>query len=278
MATRSWIRKLFAHKPCTIRKDPVRFRLCVEALEDRTLLTNPATPGDLVAAIISANSSGTPTTITLAASTTFNFTSADNGANALPVITGNITIVGNGDTIQRTGAMAFRFFDVASGGSLTLEDLTLMGGLAQGTGAAAEGGAVYSLGALALSGVTVKSNKAQGSNGANATNAGATGGNGASAYGGGLYVAGGTVTLNNDTLSGNIVQGGTGGTGGKGTPGANGFSPDGGPGGTGGDGLGGAMYVAAGTVTLSNATLSGNFANGGTGGKGGKGGSAFAGV
>ena len=124
----------------------------------------------LIADIQSANAAGGATTITLAANTTFDFATGNystNGANALPAITGNITIVGNGDTIERTGAAAFRLFDVASGGSLTLENLTLTGGLAQGTGSAAEGGAIYSTGTLNLSGVTVKSNVAQGSNGVN---------------------------------------------------------------------------------------------------------------
>ena len=106
----------------------------------------------------------------------------------MPVIAGNITIVGNNDIIERTGTTAFRLFDVASGGSLTLQNLTLEGGLAEGTGDAADGGAIYSSGNLNLSGVTVKSNKAQGSDVTNGA------GNGANALGGGLYVAGGSAT------------------------------------------------------------------------------------
>ena len=84
--------------------------LTVVAVKDRTLIVDPATTGDLIAAINSANSSGSATTITLAAGATFDFTSAidsTNGANALPVITGKITIVGNNDTIERTGSSAF---------------------------------------------------------------------------------------------------------------------------------------------------------------------------
>jgi uncharacterized repeat protein (TIGR01451 family) len=272
MTVRTWIRKLFAPKTRTIRKEPVRFRPRLEALEDRTLLSNPATTGDLITAIQNANTAGGATTITLAANTTFNFTSADNstnGANALPVITGKITIVGNGDTIERTGTKVFRLFDVASGGSLTLENLTLTGGLAQGTGVAADGGAVYSSGTLTLSGVTVTSNRAEGSNGANATKLGAAGGTGANAYGGGLYVAGGTVTLSNDTFHSNIAVGGLGGNGGP--------TGGGGNGGSGGMGLGGGMYVAGGAVTLSNDTLRRNLAFGGRGGLGIRGGSGGSG-
>jgi hypothetical protein len=233
-------------------------RLCLEALEDRTLLSNPATTGELITAIQNANNNpGTPTTITLAANTTFDFTSANNstnGANALPVITANITIVGNGDTLERSGPATFRLFDVASNGTLTLENLTLTGGLAQGAGVAAEGGAVYNAGTLTLNHVTVQSNQAQGSKGADAA-------------GGGLYVAAGSVTLTNDTLSGNHAQGGNGGNGGSGVGGGKG-----GNGGSGGAGLGGALYVdEAGSVTLSNDTLSGNHAQGGNGGNGGSG-------
>jgi uncharacterized repeat protein (TIGR01451 family) len=269
MFASSWLRPLqrrwFPRR--TIRRASVRrVRLCLEALEGRTLLSNPATTGELITAIQNANNNpGTPTTITLAANTTFDFTSANNstnGANALPVITANITIVGNGDTLERSGTAAFRLFDVASGGSLTLEDLTLTGGLAQGTGVAAEGGAVYNAGTLNLSGVTAKSNIAQGSKGAfDGDGTDGTGGSGGAGLGGGLYVAMGTVTLSNDTLSGNHAQGGTGGSGA-------GSRDGGGAGGSGGAGLGGGLYVAAGSVTLSNDILSGNDAQGGNGGNG----------
>ena len=54
--------------------------------------------------------------------------------NGLPLISSTTTIVGNGSTIERTGSNAFRLFDVASDGSLTLLDMTLTGGLAAGTG------------------------------------------------------------------------------------------------------------------------------------------------
>jgi uncharacterized repeat protein (TIGR01451 family) len=221
---------------------------------------------ELVNAIIDVNKCGSPIAITLTANSVFNEISADNssnGGNALPVITGNLTILGNGDTIERTGSTPFRLFDVASGGSLTLENLTLQGGLAQGTGAAAEGGAIYSAGTLSLNGVTVGSNMAQGSNGGNGSTS-VAGGPGASASGGGLYVAGGTATLVNDTFSGNIAQGGNGGSGGRGS-----VKGTGGAGGNGGAGSGGGLYVAGGTVTLINDTFSGNNANGGQGGNGG---------
>jgi hypothetical protein len=70
-------------------------------------------------------------------------------------------------------------------------------------------------------------------------------------------VAQGSVTLTNDTLSGNHATGGNGGT-------ANTDS-----GGGGGAGSGGGLYVAQGSVTLTNDTFSSNQASGGNGGTAG---------
>ena len=61
------------------------------------------------------------------------------GNTGLPVIAAkdNLTILGNGDTIERstaTGTPDFRLLRVASGGSLTLENLTLQGGMIEGDG------------------------------------------------------------------------------------------------------------------------------------------------
>jgi uncharacterized repeat protein (TIGR01451 family) len=291
MTVRTWINKLFAPKPRTIRKDMFRFQPRLEVLEDRTLLSPVVATNtrDLINDIAAANNGTGPTTIQLQAADAtngFDFASAYNSTlNALPQITANITIEGTSgytNTVQRstaTGTPAFRLFDVAQGGSLTLENLTLTGGLAQGTGAAGDGGAIYSSGTLNLSNVTVATNKAVGSNGTAGANGGkrttafgrtyhvtaGAGDTGANAYGGGLYVAGGTVTLSNDTLSGNNAQGGNGGSGGS-------SLIFGASGGSGGAGSGGGMYVASGSVTLSNDTLGGNNAHGGNGGNGGSGG------
>ncbi len=52
------------------------------------------------------------------------------GPTGLPVIHSKITIEGNNGFIQRlTSGVAFRLFDIASDGDLTLKDLTLKGGL-----------------------------------------------------------------------------------------------------------------------------------------------------
>jgi hypothetical protein len=136
------------------------------------------------------------------------------------------------------------------------------------------GGGLYAdQGSATLSNDTLSGNSAQGGAGGSAgpfsTNnyyAG-NGGNAGSASGGGLYVAGGSATLTNDTLSGNSAQGGGGAAGGSVTGGHN----HAGNGGNGGNASGGGLDVAGGSATLSNDTLSGNSAQGGGGGHGGHG-------
>jgi hypothetical protein len=110
-------------------------------------------------------------------------------------------------------------------------------------------------------------NGAQGVNAGFGGGSGGSGGSGGDACGGGLYLAGGSATLTNDTLSGNSAQGGGGGGGGGGFGHASGGS-----GGSGGNASGGALCVAGGAATLTNDTLSGNSAQGGGGGRGGNGG------
>src|SRR6516164_3677877 len=165
------------HLSCS-RAGRRRSPLILEPLEDRTALSNfnALTVSDLIADINAANLAGGTNTITLTAPTTspYVLTAVDNstdGATGLPVIRGgnkadSLTIIGNGDTIERgtaSGTPDFRLFDVASGASLTLENLTLQNGLASGSGSAAEGGAIYNQGTLVLSAVTVQNNVAQGS-------------------------------------------------------------------------------------------------------------------
>jgi hypothetical protein len=157
------------------------------------------------------------------------------------------------------------------GSNLALNNVVFDTDTALGTVKAAEGGAIYSTGGtLTLNGVTMKSNAARGgdgTNGAVGTGVGldVVGGNGADGYGGGLYVAGGAATLTNTTVSGNNATGGQGGQGGIDVTGLSALF---GPGGSGGGGSGGGLYVAGGSVTLSNDTLSENQARGGNGGKG----------
>lgn len=67
-----------------------------------------------------------------------------NGDNGLPTITSAITIVGNGATIRRDGAVAstFRLFHVVAGGDLTLDETIVSGGVADNLGIGAYGGAM----------------------------------------------------------------------------------------------------------------------------------------
>jgi hypothetical protein len=268
-------------------------RLKVKQLEDRTVPSGftAGTVTELIADINAANTAGGSNTITLVAGTTFTLTALNNttdGGTGLPVIAANdaLTIVGNNDTIQRstaTGA-AFRLFNIASGASLILENLTVQNGLA------VEGGAMLNHGSLTLNGVTVQNNTAQGNTGADAAGggiyssgsltvqnctiqnnqalggAGDLGGPGGSAFGGGLYISGGTATLTSVNVSSNTARGGDGGMGGCVS---NSGIERNTPGGAGGNGLGGGLYVAAGTIDLHNDTVSGNTAAGGAGGQAG---------
>jgi hypothetical protein len=252
----------------------------LEQLENRTLLSNytAASVSDLIADLKAANRHGGSNTITLAANTPFTLTAVDNtvdGATGLPVIKNgdNLTILGNGDTIERSsasGTPAFRLLDVASGGALTLQNLTLQNGLAFGSGTAAQGGAIYNQGTLVLNGATVQGNVAQGSDGAPGKKGHLNGGAGQDAAGGGVW-SNGVLTVENSTaIQSNEAIGGAGGS----------ANLDPGVGGIGGTGFGGGVYVAGGTVNLTSATLSSNTARGGLGGSGfrnGAGGSGFGG-
>ncbi len=108
----------------------------------------------LISAITTANGTPGGSTLVLPTGCVYTLESANNtteGGTGLPVITGNVTIQGSGSTITRssaTGVTAFRIFDVASGGSLTLNSLTLSNGLANN--GQQGGGAIFNHGTLAV--------------------------------------------------------------------------------------------------------------------------------
>ncbi|MEO3888525.1 right-handed parallel beta-helix repeat-containing protein [Nonomuraea sp. B5E05] len=78
-------------------------------------------------------------TLDLQAGCVYRLAQADNGANGLPVIRADVTVNGNGATIERAAyASAFRIFQVKRGGKLTLNRVTLRNGRVDG----ANGGAV----------------------------------------------------------------------------------------------------------------------------------------
>jgi ribosome biogenesis protein Tsr3 len=117
------------------------------------------------------------------------------GGTGLPVITGNVTVQGAGATIARStasGVPAFRIFDVADGGSLTLNSLTLSNGLANN--GQQGGGAIFSHGTLAVTAGTFTNNSSPADTGTS----------------GGAIDSTGTLSVNTSTFSGNSAQEGGG--------------------------------------------------------------------
>ena len=254
-------------------------RFGLEPLEDRLVLsnytvlnTNYSGSGSLGAAIAAAIGSGDSqaqigfslpdnSTIALAAGDTD--ASSTYGPTAY-VVSGsgvNITIDGSGApglTIEESGTV--RVFAVAGASSLTLEDLTVSGGLAQGFdgassnndlagnggaggGGAGLGGAVYDDGgSFTAEGVTFTNDAARGGNGglAEGRSYGDVGGGGAGLSGAGKSgSAGGAGGLNGGGAGGQAGgAGGAGGFGGGGGGGGGG-GRNGGAGGAGGFGGGG---------------------------------------
>ncbi len=89
---------------------------------------------------------------------------AVDGGTALPVITGDVTVIGNGATIARaagSGTPAFRLLDVAAGGALKISDVALNNGLAPIATPPASGwggGAISNHGSLVVSHVSFDHN------------------------------------------------------------------------------------------------------------------------
>src|SRR5262245_20431037 len=198
MSPRSWIRKLFARTPRTVRQAPACRRPALEGLEDRLVpatyvVSNNLDAGDgsLRAAIDAANASeGIADTIRFdlpAGQETITAVQDDTnhpyafGPTAF-VITDDLTIQGDPAEagVILSGNNSHRLFGVMVGASLSLEYLTLTGGNATGGdgggvigngsggaggGGAGLGGAVFNAGTLNLLGMTLTGNTATGGNG-----------------------------------------------------------------------------------------------------------------
>ena len=148
-----------------------------------------------------------------------------------------LTIVGQGETstIIEPGLALWsdRVFEVVGTSqanvTVVFQGLSIEGGNATGGGilggTAALGGALLiDGGTVEMTHVALTKNRAQGLAGASGAAAGSSqaaggGGNGDPGRGGGIYLAAGTLSLNNDTISGNFALGGDGGNGGCGSAG-----------------------------------------------------------
>jgi pectate lyase-like protein len=146
------------------------------------------TATELSTAITTANSTGEADIITLTADITL--TAANNtpyGPTGLPVITSELTIQGNGHTIERaSGAPHFRILAVNSAGVFALEQTTIKGG--SSTGAFFGGGIYNHGGSVYLSACTISGNSAP--------------------AGGGIenYDGRASLTLYNSTVSDNVAS------------------------------------------------------------------------
>ena len=197
----------------------------------------------------------------------------------------NVAVVNNKAEATTAGEGAY------GGGILSLGPLTIIGstpgasliegnsalgfagtnGIDSGDGGWAEGGGIYgdTGGQVQITGTTISGNSATGGVGAAAGTETDSPGFG---YGGGIYTvystAAPTTLINNDTISNNTATGGAGGAGSAGYNGA-----------AGGYGSGGGIaiepaysseIVTGVPVKISNSTISGNSAVGGTGGAAGQ--------
>jgi hypothetical protein len=187
--------------------------LLVTNLDDAPVAAAGDAPGTLRQAIFDANQAADEDTIVFAEELSgtidlAHVADSSAGPSAL-VVTSPITIQGNaaGITIGRevSGAQ-MRLFRVAGGGELTLENVSLANGFAQGAaGAAGLGGAIFvsAGGELQAIASTLHENVARGDGGS-------------SGRGGAIYNDGGSVTIGNSTISGNSVENGAGATAGFG--------------------------------------------------------------
>ncbi|MEU5694775.1 hypothetical protein [Actinosynnema sp. NPDC020468] len=228
----------------------------------------------LVKAITAANAAKARVRLLLAPKCGYSLTTPL-GANGLPVITGDVELVGQGTTIGRDRrAPRFRVLEVAAGGALGLTGLTISGGHTRDAvehgGSGEDGGGVLNAGTLVLDRVEVSGNRAgSGAPGApgNPGDTGETGGWGGS--GGGVATSGEAVLR----VRRSVVRGNSAGDGGRGGDGvgatSSGHGAEGGNGGTGG--VGGGLAVT-GTVELVDSVVRDNHTGGGgAGGNGARG-------
>ncbi|WP_345023763.1 hypothetical protein [Nonomuraea roseoviolacea] len=158
------------------------------AMADQAALKVSVDCGDvigLINAIVLVNANPQGGTVTLAEDCAYRFEDdfADSG-NALPAITGKVSIIGDDSTLirsSRAGVNLFRILAVNENAELTLKDVTVTGGDTEG-----DGGGIANEGKLWLFYSTVAGNQAGGD-------------------GGGISNEGGTVTLYGSRVLTNVV-------------------------------------------------------------------------
>jgi hypothetical protein len=264
---RSLLNSLKSRPPvATFRRSPHRPRtprLGVEALDDRCL------PSTFTVTNLLDGGAGSLRAAVVAANAnpgadTIDF--ATTGTIALTSgqldITDSVTISGPGTgALTVSGNHASRVFGIADNPTVMITNLTI----ADGSTTDLPAGDFYISrgGGVYMAGGTVTLDHVMVSGNSAVGGYGDYGGVGGTAAGGGLYVAGGTLTLDQCTVTGNSAVGGQGGW-------AD-FEYDGShysSGYDGGHGLGGGVYVAGGTVYVNQCTVAGNEAWGGSGGGG----------
>ncbi|MFE3455664.1 right-handed parallel beta-helix repeat-containing protein [Nonomuraea sp. NPDC059194] len=187
----------------------------------------------LVNAINTANLNAGADTIVLSPLCPYtlnNVNNNTNGPNGLPAVSTEITITGNGATIQRNPVGTrpnFRVFLVSSGGDLTLTGVTVRNGrTAFGAGIRVDGGA-----ALTLNNSVIRNNTANDPT------------PGGLAFGGGIFNNTGSVTIRNSTIRDNTAVAEI--------------------------AAGAGIASGAGSLTLIDSTVRGNAATGGDAAQGG---------
>ena len=236
------------------------------------------TADELRLAITCANSNGLSDIINL--SNTITLTEADNndanGYNGLPIISSEITINGNGYTIERSNAITetFRILYVdTTGGDLTLNDVTIRNGSAQGSGNADDGGGIYLVdGDVTLNNSIVEDN-VSGLGGGILVGSGAhltvndsivRNNGGPNAWGGGIFITLSSADISGSTISGNFANARGGGIALNGN--SNVTISDSIISGNSSDANGGGIDMRFGTVTITNTIISGNSAGADGGG------------
>ncbi|RSS58146.1 hypothetical protein EF912_11605 [Streptomyces sp. WAC07061] len=194
----------------------------------------PCSATALRTAVNQANTLPGPDTLFLAPGCTYTLTAADNPGNGLPKVTSDINVIGNGSTLRRQSATAFRILEVSGpGGRLTLNNLTVSEGQAFNDGG---GGIAASSGTtLTLNSTTVTKNR------------------GGSGTDGGGIVSGGTLIVRNSTVTYNFSSENGGGIASTGSATISGSTIAGNTARSDGGGL-----DARGTLTMTNSNITDN--------------------